>query len=280
MLKPKIYWPYTTADIGANKWIDVLYNGTTSSYDVTTLGFVGAATFAELLMAFMNILESASGITSYTCDTRPAADNIRLTQNDAGANPSTTLLNSTGPHAANNFLKTHFGFPNTNIVLASGGTPVDVGAVGYPSCIWASPVAVKFDSQDEFAVDDDAVTKAISGVMKYLHEAEVAVRMVKFGFVTAASMRKPKATFPLRTLEGLWRDGRGGFEYWNDQALLMGDAQTSDGNGAANPDSYGYTAEQYGRYSLDHDTVLNGFHPTRLGNKELYSWDLGMVRGQ
>jgi hypothetical protein len=275
MLKPKIYWPYTTADIGANKWID-LYDGVTNfSIDVTTIGLGAQATFAYMLAAILDAFQTATGDGSWTADTRPAGDNIRLCSSSAA---TFTLKNLTGAHTASNFLKTHFGLPNTDIAVNRLNVLTDLGGVGFPSCIWPSPVAVKFDSQDEFAVDDDGVTKTISGRMKYIHEAEVPVRMAKWGFVPPAFMRKPKATFPARTLEGLWRDGRAGFEYWNDQALLMGEAQPNSSNGGTPPDSL-YTTEQYGRYSLDHDTVLNGFHPTRLGNKEIYSWDMGMVRG-
>lgn len=271
--KPKIFWPYTLDYIGTHKWIDFLIDstGTSFSVDVTTfLPNVAGPRLADFMNALVEAVYVGFPTAPLSWTTSTDGTKIGISYGSTGLHMS----NNGGPHSASNFFKYHLGFANVDFSL--GASPV-YGSTP-PSAVWMCPVAVKYDSQDEFDRSNDAVTIAVSGKTKYLQEAVTTVRQVSFGFLPPEYTRNAKATAPQRTLEGLWRDGASGFEYWNDQSLGFGFG-TGGGGGYTDPAaSYGLTAEQYGLYSLNHDTVINGFHPKRLGNKELYSLDLGLYK--
>lgn len=278
MLKPRIFWPFTTAEIGNYKWIDVknVSSGVTYSVDVST-----AAAGLGLLALFQKICQL---IVSTALVAAGEQLNCRLTNVVSGVgNPyigfalsnmgdAIDILNATGPNAANNFLKHFFGC--TADMTISGGYNF-VWGTAQPAALFYSPVAVAYDSEDEFDVPNDGATLSVSGKMKYLSENQQTIRQVKLAFLPPEATRSAKVTPPTRTLEDLWRNGRSSFDYWNDSDIVVEGAASSTTLLDYSPAA---TAAQHGIYCLDHDTVLNGFHPTRLSTKELYTWQMNMRR--
>lgn len=88
---------------------------------------------------------------------------------------------------------------------------------------WYAEVAPRFDSGPIRDREMDVVTRNVAGQTKFLTEAELAERTVKFSWLPPEKVFNTSATgsYSYQAIETFWLDGRARFRYWEDAATLL-----------------------------------------------------------